>query len=151
MFSRGALEALVFLQPAHEIGARIALFARIRIDGARQQHARLDLGQRRGHDQVFAGELELQPGHERDVLHVLLRDVGDRDVEDVEVLPPDHVQQQVERTLERIEENFQRLRRDVQVFRQLRDRLAVHHGERHLHLLGRLGGGVLGAPARRSC
>ena len=47
------------------------LVAGVRIDGARQQHARLDLGERRGHHQVLAGELELQLLHQLDVLHVL--------------------------------------------------------------------------------
>ena len=59
MLSAARLEALVFLQAAHQVGARIALLAGVRIGGARQQHARLDLGQRRGHDQVFARQLEL--------------------------------------------------------------------------------------------
>ena len=109
----------------------------IRSRGAWQQHARFDLGKRRGHDQIFAGELELQPCMSVDIVHVLTRDVGDRDVEDVEVLPPDHVQQQVERAFESFEKHLQRLRRDVQIVRQLRHRLAVHHGEWHLDLLGR--------------
>src|SRR5690606_14873446 len=40
-------------------------------------------------------------------------------VEDVDVLLADQVQQQVERTFEGLEENLQRIRRDVQVQRQL--------------------------------
>ena len=106
------------------------------VDGARQQHARLDLGQRRGHHQVLAGELELHFLHQLDVLHVLARDLGDRDVEDVEVLPADQVQQQVERTFERLEEHLERLRRDVEILRHLGDGLAIDDGERHFHLLG---------------
>ncbi len=43
------------------------------------------------------------------------RDVGQRDVEDVEVLLADQVQQQVERALERLQEDLQRIRRDVEV------------------------------------
>ena len=77
--------------------------------------------------------------HELDVLHVLARDLRDRDVEDVEVLAPDQVQQQVERPLERLEEYLERLRRDVEVARQLRDRLAFHDRERHFPLRGRAG------------
>ena len=54
-----------------------------------------------------------------------------------EVLLPDQVQQQVERALERLEEHLQRVGRDVQVARQLGDRLALDDGERHLRLLRR--------------
>ena len=135
---RRALEALVLLQAAHEFGARVRFFLACR-GRPRQQHARLDLGQRRGHHQVFAGELELHAAHHVDVRHVLARDLGDRDVEDVEVLAADQVQQQVERAFERLEEHLQRIRRDVQVVRHLRDRLALDDGKRHLGLLVRLG------------
>src|SRR6185503_17120096 len=72
--------------------------------------------------------------HELDVLDVLARDLGDRDVEDVEILPPDQVEQQVERPFKRLEEHFERVRRNVEVARQLRDRLALDDGERHLAL-----------------
>ncbi len=67
-------------------------------------------------------------------VHVLARDLGDRDVEDVEVLPADEVEQQVERAFERLEEHLERVRRNVEVARQLRDRLAFDDGERHLAL-----------------
>ena len=90
----------------------------------RQQHARLDLGQDRGHHQVLGGELEAHLVHRLDVLDVLARDLGDRDVEDVQVLAADQVQQQVERTFERLEDDLERVRRDVEVARQLGDRLA---------------------------
>ena len=65
-------------------------------------------------------KLQVQLLHELDVLHVLARDVRDRDVEDVEVLAPDQVEEQVERALERLEEHLERLRRDVEVARHLR-------------------------------
>ena len=103
----------------------------------RQQHARLDLREHRGHQQVLARQLQLQVGHQLDVLHVLARDLGDRDVEDVEVLLADQVQQQVERTLERLQEHLQRIGRDVEIARQLGHRLAFDDGERHLRLLRR--------------
>ena len=118
----------------------------------RQEHPGLDLGQHGGHQQVFAGELEVQLLHQLDVLHVLPRDVRDRDIEDVEILAPDHVEEQVERTLECLEEHLERLGRDVEVPRHLRDRLAIHDGERHLALLRRqlaAGGASLGLEFRR--
>ena len=89
---------------------------------------------RRGHDEVLAGELELHLRHELDVRDVLARDLGDRDVEDVEVLPADEVEQQIERAFERLEEHLERVRRNVEVARQLGDRLAFDDGERHLAL-----------------
>ena len=119
----GALEALVLLQTAHELGARIGILARLGGVHARQQHARFDLGERRRHQQVFAGQLELQHLHELDVTGVLSRDLGDRDVQNVEVLPADQIEQQIERALEGLEKHLERLRRDVQVARQLGDRL----------------------------
>ena len=106
------------------------------VDGrARQQHARFDLGQDRGHHQVFGGELEAHLVHRLDVVDVLARDLGDRDVEDVEVLAADQVQQQVQRTFERIEDDLERIRRDVQILRDLQHRLAAHHRQRHFLLL----------------
>ena len=139
----GLLEAFVFLQAAHELGARIvfdAFFGR----RPRQQQARFDLGQDRGHHQVFGGQLELHVVHQLDVVDVLARDFGDRDVEDVEVLAADQVQQQIERTFERFEDDFQRIRRDVQIQRHLQHGLAAHERERHFLLLrdGREDGGV---------
>ena len=132
------LEPLVLLQPPHEFGARIFLVLVVRAFRTGQQHARLDLGQHRRHQQVFAGELELQLLHHFDVLHVLLRDLRDRDVEDVDVLTPNQVQQEIERTLERLEEYLQRVRRYVQILRQRGNRLAGDYRKRHLRLGGRL-------------
>ena len=114
---------------------------------ARQQHARFDLGERRRHEQIFAGELELQHLHELDVARVLARDLGDRNVEDVEVLPADQIEQQIERALEGLQKHLERLRRDVQVARQLGDRLALDHRERHLGLRVVHGAAAAGAAA----
>jgi hypothetical protein len=136
----GLLETLVFLQAAHQLGARVAFQA---FFGRRagQQHARLDLGQDGGHDQVFGGELEAQLLHHFDVVHVLPGDLGDRDVQDVQVLAADQVEQQVERAFEGLQDDFQRVRRDVQVLRHLQHRLAQDHRQRHFLLLGRHGKG----------
>jgi hypothetical protein len=149
----GLLEAFVLLQPAHEVGARIVFQAFFR-RRARQEHARLDLGQDGGHDQVFGGELEAHLVHRLDVVDVLARDFGDRDVEDVQVLAADQVQQQVQRAFEGVEDDLERIRRDVQVLRDLQDRLAKHHRQRHLLLLrvhrvvGRVGAGRRGRVGR---
>jgi hypothetical protein len=87
--------------------------------------------------------------HHPDVVDVLARDFGDRDVEDVEVLAADQVKQQVERPFERFEDDLERVRRDVEILRHLQDRLSHHHRQRHFlllrlvrHMLGGRGSGV---------
>ena len=135
---RGLAEALVLLQPAHQFGARIFFFAGFG-RRARQQQARFDLGQDRGHHQILGRQFELDVLHQADVVDVLAGDLGHRDVEDVEVLPADQVQQQVERTFERVENHLQRIGRDVQILRDLQHRLPTHQRQRHLLLLRRAG------------
>ena len=110
---RGALEALVFLETTHELGARIGLLAGLIALRSRQQHPRLDLGESRGHQQVFARKFQLQHLHQLDVAHVLPRDLGDRNIEDVEVLAPDQIQQHVQRPFKGLQEHFERLWRNV--------------------------------------
>ena len=132
------LVALVLLQPAHELGARIVLV--VDALGPGQQQPGLDLRQHRRHREVLGRKLQSKLLHQIDVLHVLLRDGGDRDVEQVEVLALDQIEQQIEGTLERFEKDLQGVRWDIEIPRQLDDRLAVDHGERHLLLPG---------PARR--
>ena len=111
---RGGLELLVLEQPPHQRVARIlflALDAGGRL-GARQQHLRLDVDERRGHHQEFARDVEVQLLHQLDRVEVLLRDERDRDVVDVDLVLPDEVQQQVERPLEVVELDRVRVRRD---------------------------------------
>ena len=126
--------AFVLLQAPHQFGTRI-LFVFLDTGGPRQQHARLDLGQHGGHHQILRRQLQIDRLHQFHVLHVLMRNLGNRYVEDLQILPADQVEQQVERPLERLEEHLQRLRRDVEVLRQLHQRRPLHDGERHLLLL----------------
>ncbi len=121
---------LVFEQPAHELGARVFGLGAWRRRRPRQQESRLDLDQHRGHQQVFGGELQLRAPHHLDVTQILARELRHRDVEHVDVLAPDEVEQKIERTLEGLEEHLERFGRDVQVVRQLVERLAVHARER---------------------
>ena len=53
--------------------------------------------ERRGHEQVLRGHVEVEGLHEREVLEVSLRDEGHGDVEDVELVLLDEVKQEVER------------------------------------------------------
>src|SRR6185503_15743680 len=98
----GGLELLVLEQAPHQRVARIFLLL---FDaggglGTRQQHLRLDVNQRRRHDDVFAGGVEIELLHQRDGLEVLRRDQGNRDVVDVQLVLLDQVEQQIERSLE---------------------------------------------------
>ena len=145
---RSELDLLVFHQAAHQLGARICFVVG---HGARprQQHARLDFDQQRGHQQVFGGQLEIAPAHQFDVLQILQRQLGHGNIEDVDVGLANEIEQQVERALERVEEYLQRVRRDVQVLRHLEQQLAAHHrprnraGRRRCGVGGRVvGGGV---------
>ncbi|MCY1408423.1 hypothetical protein D9M71_237430 [compost metagenome] len=136
-----SLEALVLLQATDEFGARVVLL-RLDLGRTRQQHARLDLGEHRGHHQVFGGQLQANAFHQLDVPHVLTGDFRHRDVEDIDVLLADQVQQQVQRPFKRFQEYLQRVRRDVQVQRHFGERLTVHKRERKLLL--RIGLGIHG-------
>ncbi|MCY1408424.1 hypothetical protein D9M71_237440 [compost metagenome] len=127
------LEALVLLQAPDQFGAWVVFF-RFDLGRARQEHARLDLGEHRGHHQVLGRQLQAHGLHQLDIAHVLAGDFRHRDVEDVDVLLADQVQQQVERAFERFEEHFQRIGRDVQVQRHFGERLAIHQCERKLLL-----------------
>src|SRR5204862_258782 len=82
--ARGSPHALVFLTPPPQLRARV-LLGPLLARRPRQEHPRLDLRQRGGHHQVLPRELQLQLLHQLDVLHVLARDLRERDVEDVEV------------------------------------------------------------------
>ncbi len=84
-----------------------------------QQQAGFDLGQPGRHQQIFGRELQIEPLHQLHVLHVLGGDLQDRQIEDIELLTPDKVEQQIERPLEGIEEHLQRIGRDEQVLGQL--------------------------------
>src|SRR5690606_2709978 len=99
---RRLAEMLVLEQSAHQVGTRIDQLA-ILVHAPRQQHLRLDPDQRRGHLEELARTVEPEPLDPLDRLEELLGDAGDRDVEDVDVLFPDQVEQQVERTLEPLE------------------------------------------------
>ena len=126
------LDLFVFEQAANQFGSRILGFIAVRCLLGRQQHARLDLDQHRGHQQVFGGEFEIGLANLVDVAEVLPRQPGHRDVEDVEVLLADQVEQQVQRAFERFQEDLERLGRDVQVVRQGEQRFAIQAGERNL-------------------
>src|SRR6185503_449990 len=85
----------------------------------------------RGHQQVIGGELELRCPHHLDVFHVLARELRHRDVEDVERVAANEVEEEVQRALERVEEDRERFRRDVEVLGHFRERLAADLRDGH--------------------
>jgi len=54
-----------------------------------QQHLRLDMRERRGHDEVFAREIQVEQLEDREIFKVLLGHEPDRDVENVELVLSD--------------------------------------------------------------
>ncbi len=107
IFSRG-LVLLVLEQPADQLSARIFLLALLSVlvrlaRVRRQEHPRLDVGERGGHHQVLGGHVDLQISHQPQVLGVLLGDERDGDVEDVELVLLHQVEQQIERPLKALD------------------------------------------------
>ena len=66
----------------------------------RDEALRLDLEQRRCHEQKVARHVEIEVLHARDLGEVLIGDLGDRDGADIDFLPAHQVQQKIERALE---------------------------------------------------
>ncbi len=94
------LEALVLEQPRDQLGARIAPLIVVDVSFGGQQHARLDPRQRRRHQQVLAGDVEVELPHHVEVFEVLLGDLRDGDVGDLHLVQADQVQQEIEGPLE---------------------------------------------------
>ena len=97
---RRRLELLVLEQAPHERFARILVGIFLRRIDPRQQHARLDVDERRRHHQELPRHVQVEVLHQVDVVEVLLRDDRDRDVVDVHLVLLDEVQQQIQRPLE---------------------------------------------------
>src|SRR5213080_1493899 len=65
---------------------------------ARQQHARLELDQLGRHHQEITGHGEVQFLHQLQVTKILVRDAGDRDVVDIDLLLANQVEEKIERS-----------------------------------------------------
>src|SRR5262249_20252557 len=98
---------LVLEQAADELLPRIADFVLVGVGLRRirrgQKLARFDVRQRRRHEQILTGNVEIQRAHLIEVRNVLLGDERDGNVEDVELVLPDQMQQEIERPLEDFE------------------------------------------------
>ena len=98
------LVLLVFEQAPDQLLARVErlflLADRLQRLRRRHQLARLEIDQVRGHHQVFGRHLHRHALHHVEVFAVFLRDEGDGDVEDVQLVRLAEVQEQIERSLE---------------------------------------------------
>jgi hypothetical protein len=100
-------ECLVFEQTPDEFLAGIRPFLFILcsfID--RQQHPGFDLEQRRRHDEKLTGHAQIQLLHGLDIDQILLRDHGDGNVVDIDLVLLDQVNEQIERPLEVLDTNL---------------------------------------------
>src|SRR5690606_32819609 len=96
--TQGRLAEMLVLEKApDQLRTRVLQLA-CRVDTSRQQHLRLDAYERGRHLEKLAGPVESDFLHCRDRAQELLGDLRDGDVEYVDVLLPDQVQEQVERT-----------------------------------------------------
>ena len=106
---RRVLELLVLDELADQFPARI--FAFVLLLGLhlllhRQQLAALDVHERGGHHQKFARHFEVKLAHEVDVLHKLGGQFGEVDLINIDLLLPDEVKEQIERSFEDLELYF---------------------------------------------
>ena len=124
---------------AYQLCTRVGLFAVFRFGSARQQQPRFDFNQHRRHQQVFRRQIKLLRLDLGDVVQVLLGDFNHRDIQHVDILLADEVEQQVQRPLETAQDDFQRVRRDKQILRQVGYGPAEHPGDGLCILCGRSG------------
>ncbi len=103
---RGALEFFVLDQAVDQIGARVFLFFGPGERIGRQQHFRFDVDERRGHVDEIGRDVHVQLLELVEIFEILARDLGDRDVVDVDFLLLDQIEQEVERAVVRVEMNF---------------------------------------------
>jgi hypothetical protein len=88
--------------------------------GPRQQHLALDVDQRRRHHQELAGDVEVQLLHQVQVLEVLPGDDRDLDVVDVHLVLLDQMNEQIERALEGLQLDLDRLELRLEELRSAR-------------------------------
>lgn len=82
--------------------ARIFLFSLFFILFMRKQHPALYIQKRRRHDQKLAGHIHVLLSHPVNVGEILVRDVGDGDVIDVDLIYLDEMQKKIQRAVKRI-------------------------------------------------
>ena len=88
---------LIFQETHHKFRSRIFLLALL-IHFFRQQHPRLDVEKRRRHHKEFADHIQIFLIHLPNVLHILVRDLGDRDIVDIHFVFFNQMEKKIQRT-----------------------------------------------------
>jgi hypothetical protein len=73
--------------------------------------------------------------HQIDVFHILTGNLGDRDIQDIQIVLADQIKQEIKGPLEGFQDHFQRVGRDEQVFRPLGQRRTRNDGKTTIVLL----------------
>ena len=89
---------------------RDLLRARILLRILRQQQARFEEREPRGHDEIIGGDLELQRARFGEIGQIMLDQLQDRDLREIDLLRAGQVEQQVERSLPAVERQGQLIR-----------------------------------------
>ena len=95
-----ALVLAVLEEPPHELVARVLHRLALHGGHARQHHLRLDVEEHRLDVEELGRDLEVELDHEDDVLVVLPADVGHGKIPEVDLVPADEVEEEVQRPLE---------------------------------------------------
>src|SRR5260363_220671 len=74
---------------------------------------------------IFSREFKIARADALNILQILARELGHWNIEHIEVLPANQIQQQIERPLKGFKKNFKRIGRNIEIARQLKERLAV--------------------------
>ncbi len=98
-FARRLAEGPVGQQLPYQIRPRVQQVLAVVLLRRRlgQEHSRLDLHQRRRHDQEVPHHLRVQHLQQAHVSQVLLEDASDGDIVDIHLVPADQVQKQLHR------------------------------------------------------
>ena len=130
--------AFVFEQAPHQFSTRVFRFAVGFRFHLRQQQARLDFDQHGGHEQVFGRQFQFPFADALYIVQVLQGELCHRDIQNIEILSPYQIEQQVERTFKGFQKDFQRFGRYVEVVRDFGDGFAVQAGDgvRHTFRFG---------------
>ena len=105
----GVLELFVFDKLPDQFPARVFAFLLaldLHLLVHRQQFAALDVHERRGHHEKFAGDLQIELAHQVNVLDELGGEAREVDFINVHLLLFDEIKEQIERAFEDLELDF---------------------------------------------
>ena len=124
-FDSRHLHLFILKQTTGKFGLRIGnLFAGIGVRHRKQQLA-FDLHEMRGHRKIFGRKFQIAFADQLHIAHVLFRNDRHRNLHDVELLPSDEIQEQIQRAFEAFQKHTQCVGRNVQTLRHLKERLTV--------------------------